>query len=271
MNEPQPNTLVLPEDVEKCVLLVGGEDLPIVNKIIEEIADSEEVVHSRCFHTYRCRSKVEGTPFTLAVTGIGPSCTEIAVTEYANCGARIFLRAGTSGGLSTTPKLGSVVITTEAFRFDGVSDLYVKKSVKAVADDDVVEALINSADNQSIEYIKGVTLTTSAYYAMGGISKNGVLTFGGYSIDSKFKPVALGKLKNIVARRSAINVDMETATLFVLSEVYKLKSGAVCGISNRVPWEPGEQIKFTNLSLKNAIFVAVKAFDYLRQNQFCEL
>ncbi|MCE8429616.1 MAG: hypothetical protein J5U19_14675 [Candidatus Methanoperedens sp.] len=261
---PQPNTLILPKDVEKCVLLVGGEDLPIVKKIIDEIANSEEIVHSRGFHTYRCRSISEGTPFTLAVTGVGPSCTEIAVTEYANCGARIFLRAGTSGGLSSTPKLGSVIITTEALRFDGVSDLYVQKSVKAVADTGVIESLMRSADSQSIEYTKGVTLTTSGYYAMGGISKNGVLSFGGYSIDSKFKPVALGKLQNIVARMSAINVDMETATLFVLSEVYKLKSGAVCGLSNRVPWEPGEQIEFTNLSLKNAIFVAVKAFDYLQ-------
>ena len=119
----QPNTMVLPDDVDEHVLLIGGEHPGLVTEILNEFVHScREVAHNRGFFTYGCRFR-QLTAFTLGITGVGPSATEIAVVEYAKCGARTFIRAGTSGGLSNIARLGSVVITREALRYDGVSDL----------------------------------------------------------------------------------------------------------------------------------------------------
>lgn len=263
----QPNTLVLPDDVEQYVLLVGGEHPPLVTEIVMEATlRCQELANNKGFFTYKCSSK-QDTPFTLAITGIGPSATEIAVVEYVSCGTRLVLRAGTSGALSHSIELGSVVITDKALRYDGVSNLYIGKRFKAIANRKVVEALISSAKELKVRYAVGTTLTTAGFYAMGETSTGGKIPSFRNKIGDGFEPIALAELRQLQATKKVLNVEMEAATLLTLARIYKVKSGAVCGISNRVPWREDEQIKFTHKALRNAIHVAVGALDYLHVRQ----
>ncbi len=263
MKKIQSNTLISPEKIRKIALLVSGEDPDLVLHILNKELELEEISKSRGFHTYDCNFRDKDTPFTLMITGIGPSCTEIAFTELAICGTRIFLRAGTSGGLLDIIEVGNIVITSEALCYDGVSNLYLKNKKKVIADKEVVKKIVKSAKNLGIKYLKGTTLTTSAFYAMGAKKQNGEILYAGYSsAPKKFTPNGFEKLKEILENKEIINIDMETATLLMLSEIYGMKAGSITGISNKIPWKENEQIKFTNLSLKNSLIVAINTINY---------
>lgn len=256
----QPNTLLASGDVENCVLLVGGEDPPLVIKIIKQLVRIKLIKESRGFLTYKCLLK-EGKAFSLMITGIGPSCTEIAFNELAKCGARQIIRAGTCASLKKELELGSVVITLDALRFDGVSDFYVNKEYQPKAEKNIIEALENSARELNIKYEKGTTLSTSSFYAFGGESDDKHIKFGGFSTYSDFNPPGLGLIQDIIENKLVLNVEMETATLLTLSNLNDLKSGSVCGISNYIPWKEGEQFESTEIGLRSALSVAIKAIE----------
>jgi len=244
--------LVTKGEVDDCVLLVGGEDPPLVEELAAGMVRScRRVAASRGFFTYKCVSK-QGAAFTLGVTGVGPSATEIAFIEYAACGARLFIRAGTSGSISAIAPLGSVVISSRALRYDGVSDLYAGRRVRATASPRVIRALERSAQTLGVECHLGVTLSTSAFYAMGDSLGTGLGCDG-------FRPRALATLQKPSDEGKVLNVEMETATPLTLSRVYGLDGGSVCGISNKVPWAEGEQHANTRRALVNAMGVATEA------------
>ena len=259
----QPNTLVSRDDIEQHAIIVGGEHPALVAEIMEEITvQCQKLVENRGFFTYRCKSR-QGLPFTLGITGIGPSATEIAAIEYASCGARVFLRVGTSGALSDALELGSVVITTEALRYDGVSDLYIGKKFRALADEEIVKVLVSSAAALGKEYAVGTTLSTAAFYAMSAPSEAEEYSPGSQNFFKDFKPASMAKLWKLRAAAQVLNVEMETATLLTLARLYRLKAGSVCGISNRIPCGEDEQIRFTESALRNALCVGVDALDSL--------
>ena len=263
MTSQQTNTLVSSGDIEEHVLLVGGEDPALIKRIVSGLLQSHQLVSlSRGFITYRCKS-AKATPLTLSVTGVGPAATEIAVTEYSNCGARVIIRAGTSGVFSETVELGSVVISTKALRFDGVSDLYLSRRFHATAHHQVVRALKRSAETLAIGHSLGLTLSTSSFYAMGGTSEYGTIAFSGRTPMANFEPLGLARLRELIPKHEPLNIEMETTTLLILSRVYGLKAGSVCGISNRVPWQERDQIRFAEQALRNAILVGFGAIDNL--------
>jgi len=259
----EPNTLLGKGEVEKDVILIGGEDPPLVKKLCEEIMNFSLIRKNKGFHSFKCISYNTKVQFTMVITGIGPSCTEIAFNELAKLGARVFIRAGTSGALKKDLDLKSVVITKNALRLDGVSDLYIDTKFRAEADNSIINALIEAANMLNIKYKTGATLTSSSFYAVGGRLLEDKVKFDGYSANSLFKPPGFEVLEKALTQKNVLNVDMETATLLVLSRLNEIKSGSVCGISNYIPWKKEEQIKHTEKSLNNALSIAVKAIELI--------
>jgi uridine phosphorylase len=263
MNTALPNTHLRDGDVGKRTLLVGGENWRDILRILEPLVSLKPIVSNKGFYSFDCQTKSEKRNFTLCITGIGSSNTEIAVNELAKCGTKIFLRAGTSGSLRKDLKLESVVITSEALRFDGVSDLYTKRDFNPTADDSIRKAMIQSANNQRIDYIVGKTLTTSSFYAIGGNLKDGKLQYNGYSPSQNYKPAIFNEFFELLSSEVAINIEMEAATLLSLCNIFNLKAGVVCGLSNYIPWSPGEQTAHTYKSLKNALKVAIRTMEII--------
>lgn len=262
----EPNTLLSIGDVEKDVVLVGGEDPELVESILKQLGNIRLIKKSRGFHCYNF--KAENNLLTIMITGIGPSCTEIAFNELAKCGAKTFIRAGTSGALKKSLDLGSVIITKTAIRLDGVSDLYVDSEFEAKADESIILALKHSSDELNMKYKVGNTISSSSFYALGGEVNENELKFNGYALNAGFKPLGLNFLETIQKKKDILNVEMESATLLTLSRLQGLAAGSVCGISNYIPWYAGSQISNTEQALRNAIQIAIHAIKIMHEETF---
>jgi uridine phosphorylase len=155
------------------------------------------------------------------------------------------------------------VITSKALPYDGVSDLYTKRDINPTTDDSIRKAMIESANSLKIDYIVGKTLTTSSFYAMGGTLKDGKLHYNGYTPSQNYKPRVFNEFFELLSSEVATNIEMEAATLLSLCNIFNLKAGVVCGLSNYIPWSLGEQTAHTYKSLRNALKIAVRTIEII--------
>ena len=161
LGKAQYHTHVKPGEVARCVLLPG--DPARAELIAKRFDGAREVARSRQFSTFT--GKVGGVPISVASTGIGCPSAAIAVEELARCGADTFIRVGTAGGVGPKVKTGDVVIANAAVREEGTSVQYVPLNYPAVADLEVVNALIEAAKRLKVRYHVGLTVSKDAFYS----------------------------------------------------------------------------------------------------------
>jgi uridine phosphorylase len=231
-------------DLARYVLLPGD---PARVKLISERWDSaRKVTEHREFVTYTGR--YAGAPVSCTSTGIGGPAAAIAVEELLRVGADTFIRVGTTGGLSRRARVGDIVISTGSVRFDGTSSQYTWPGYPALANYEVICALVESAESLGVRYHLGITASTDSFYTgQGRPGYNGFIQH---------------QSENILedARRAGIlNFEMESATIFTLSNLYGARAGCVCAvIANR---ETDELVKDAGVS--EAIGVANEAVKLL--------
>jgi uridine phosphorylase len=214
---------VTPEDVADAVLLPGNPER--VDKVVAFWDDHREVAHHREYRT--ATGEYEGTPISVTSTGIGSPSAAIAVEELARVGADTFLRVGSCGALDADMAPGDLVITTGAVRQEGTSDAYVREDYPAVADGEVVAALVAAAERLGYDYHTGITMSSDSFYA--GQDRPG---FGGY------EAIGSDDLIEELRRGNVRNIEMEAAAILTLANLFELRAGAVCTVyANR---ETGE-------------------------------
>ena len=81
----------------------------------------------------------------------GPSAS-IAMEELYRCGADTFVRIGTCGGMQPEVKSGDVVVATGAIRMEGTSKEYAPIEFPAVANLEVINALVEGAKREPVSY-----------------------------------------------------------------------------------------------------------------------
>ncbi|WP_254534827.1 nucleoside phosphorylase [Halomarina litorea] len=222
-DERQYHIDVAPGEVADTVLLPGDTDR--VEKIIDLWDDHEEVARHREYHTVT--GEYDGAPISVTSTGIGAPSAAIAVEELARVGAETFIRVGSCGAIQPDMDIGDLVITDGGVRLEGTSDAYVRKSYPAVADYEVVTALVAAAERLGYDYHVGHTASTDSFYA--GQGREG---FGGY--ESPEGQELFEELKQADVK----NFEMEASAIVTLANVYGLRAGAVCTVyANR---ETGE-------------------------------
>jgi uridine phosphorylase len=106
-----------------------------------------------------------GVKVSAISSGIGPGAMSIVVNEAADIGVKTFIRVGSCGSLREDIKCGDLIISSAAVRLDGTSDCYVMPEYPAVADYEVLLALIEAAESIGVRYHVGVTATASDFYA----------------------------------------------------------------------------------------------------------
>jgi len=229
-------------DLAKYLLLPGDPER--VPKIASFWDEAKEIAYRRGFRSFTGRYK--GVSLSAMSSDIGPSCVAIVVNEAANVGVETFIRVGSSGAIQRDISCGNLVISTAAVRLDGTSHHYVTPEYPAVASYEVVLALIEAAESLGVEYHVGVTATTSDFYAGQGRRP-----------PRDFWRPQLGEIVSSLQRAGVLNFEMEAATLFVLSNLFKLRAGAVCAVyANRCTdtFEPGagevECVKVANEAVK---------------------
>jgi len=222
-DEVQYHVAVGPDDVADAVLLPGNPER--VDKVVSLWDDHEEVAHHREYRT--ATGRYDGSPLSVTSTGIGSPSAAIAVEELARVGVETFVRVGSCGAIQEGMDVGDLVITSGAVRQEGTSDEYVREDYPAVADDEVVAALVAAAERLGYDYHVGLTMSADSFYA--GQGRPG---FEG------FEAAGSEELVDELQAANVKNIEMEASAILTLANLYGLRAGAVCSVyANRVTGE----------------------------------
>jgi len=192
--------VILPGDPKRCEKIAQFFDNPV------KIADKREYV------TYT--GYIDGEKVSVTSTGIGGPSAAIALEELVKAGAQTFIRVGTCGGIDTNVKGGDIVIATGAVRAEGTSKEYAPIEFPAVANLDVINALVKSAKKLDYNYHTGVVQCKDSFY-------------GQHSPQTM--PVSNELLNKWEAwkRLGCLASEMESAALFVVGSYLRVKVGSV--------------------------------------------
>lgn len=197
-------------DLTPTVLLPG--DPGRVPALARAWDRAEEVAYHREYCSMR--GSYRDVPISACSTGIGGPSTEIAVNELAAIGSRSFIRLGTTGALQERMRVGDVVVSTAAIRWEGASASYAPEAYPACASYELVLALIEACERLRLTYHLGVSASVASFYA--GQSRP---AFGGY------RGIEPQRVEQLTAM-GVTNVEMETATIFTLCSLFGLRAGA---------------------------------------------
>jgi len=217
------------EALPKIVLCPG--DPARAAYIATFLDDAEQIAANREYHTFI--GSFDGILVGVVSTGIGAAGAAIAYHEAISAGARCIIRIGTAGKLHPTVKSGDVVIALGAVREDGVSQQLVPLEFPALADLEIVLALMESAKKLSIKSHVGLVHTTGLFYPL----------------TDKSLP------RSISAEYGALCIEMECSILFILGALHKIRTGAILAINGDASKNP-EPVK---KAIDNAIHIVLNS------------
>lgn len=227
-------------DVGRYVILPG--DPGRCKRIAEHFEGACLVASNREYTTYT--GMLNGEKVSVVSTGIGGPSAAIALEELIHCGSDTFIRIGTSGGMQPEVQSGSVVIATGAIRMDGTGREYAPVEYPAVAHYDVVTALHAAAVKTETPYHIGVVQCKDSFY-------------GQHEPESMPVSAQLEQDWEAWKRCGALTSEMESATLFVVGSVRRVRVGSVLlVIGNQTRREMGlgdEQCHDTEVAVRVAV------------------
>ncbi len=165
--EKQHHIQLSPADIGETVFLPGDVSRA---KVIADHFDSAELVASnRQYNTFSGMYK--GIKVSVTSTGIGGAAAAIAIEELVKIGAKNLIRIGTGGMMQTWLPVPGILVITGAVSGDGLTREYFPAGFPAVADFYMVEAMLASAKDLSIEVHEGYEWSHDAFYA-GSVFSN---------------------------------------------------------------------------------------------------
>ena len=157
---------------------------------------------------------LHGERVLVASTGIGGPSAAIALEELHFAGVDTVIRVGTCGGMQTDVLSGDLILPTGAVRMDGTSAEYTPLSFPAVAHFDVLSALHNNAGVCNRRTHVGVVQSKDSFY-------------GQHAPETMPIAPALSVQWDALLRSGVLASEMECATIFTVSAVRGIRSGAV--------------------------------------------
>ena len=203
-----------PGDLAPYILMCG--DPARVGKVTKYFEKASKPITHRDYTTVT--GVYKGVDISVMATGMGPDNTEIAIVEMAQIIKQATcIRIGSSGGLQKNIQLADLVISTGAVRLENTTDAYVIDGYPALAHYEVVQALVEAAQQNRHPHHVGITATAPGFYSPQG---RDVPPF--FVRD----PELLAKLEKM----KVMNLEMETSALFVLAHLAGFRAGAVCAV-----------------------------------------
>ena len=145
---------------------------------------------------------------------MGCPSTAIAAEELARVGVTSLIRVGSTAALQRGIEPGDLVVSQGSFRNDGTSAAYVPKGYPAVPDLEITLQLEReAARSQPVEDFavhSGLNVTDDAFYAES--------------------PEWTSQMSGL----GLLNVEMESAALFVVARQRGLRAGMVCAVSSNL-------------------------------------
>ena len=241
-NNKQYHLQIDENDIGKYVILPG--DPKRCEKIAKYFDNPKKIADNREYITYT--GYLKGEKVSVTSTGIGGPSAAIAMEELVKAGAHTFIRIGTCGGMKLDVKSGDIVIATGAIRAEGTSREYAPIEFPAVADFDIVKALVECAKMEKIPYHKGVVQCKDSFYGQHEANLKPVSKMLEYKWDAWLK---MGTLAS----------EMESSALFIVANYLKVRCGSCFLV---VANQEREKRKLSNPLVKDtdlAIKLAVKA------------
>lgn len=199
-------------EVGRYVLLPGD---PFRTDMIAKYLDHAVLVaHNREHRTWT--GTLNGIKVSVTSTGMGGPSAAIAVEELIHCGADTFIRVGTAGrlsDLSMDEKLEGAVITG-AVRDEGTTVHYIPIEYPAIADRQIVAALSDAAEKLGYRYAEGLAQSKDSFY-------------GQHDPESMPAAARLAERWEAWKRGNVMASEMETAALFVISQIRGCRAGAI--------------------------------------------
>ena len=238
-------------DVAGYVFLCGEPER--VPRIASALRDPKKVRQAREYTVYE--GILDGSRATVASTGIGGPSAAILLEELSNLGAHTFIRIGTSGGIADGLEKGDFVIASGAIRADGTSRSYAWPEFPALANHEVVMALVDSAVRAGSRFDVGVCFSVDGFYSENKVIKDGRIA---PMSQSAYMPSFMVDRLADVKAMGAKNIEMENGTIFTLSTLMGLRAGAICTVSDVVPWHPTEKMLDPEQNMLDCIKVGVE-------------
>ena len=196
-------------DVGKYVILPG--DPKRCKKIAEYFDDAKLIADNREYTTYT--GYLNGEKVTVTSTGIGGPSASIALEELVNIGADTFIRVGTCGGIDVDVKGGDLVIATGAIRMEGTTREYAPIEFPAVANLDIVNALVEAAKKSDTDYHVGIVQCKDSFYGQHNPDRMPV----SYELTNKWEAWK---------RLGVLASEMESAALFTVAARLGVRAGS---------------------------------------------
>ncbi len=236
----QYHTGIGPGDIGKYVIMPG--DPKRCEKIAAHFEDARLVADVREYVTYT--GYLDGVKVSVTSTGIGGPSAAIAIEELSKSGADTFLRVGTCGGMQLDVEGGDIIIASGAVRMEGTSREYAPIEYPAVANVDVVNAMISGAKKLGAKYHVGVVQCKDSFF---GQHEPEVMPVS-YQLENKWEAWL---------RMGCLGSEMESAALFIAGSFLRVRVGSVLlVVANQERAKkglPNAQVHDTEIAISTAV------------------
>lgn len=202
-------------DIGRYVLMPG--DPARCEKIARYFDNPHFIAQNREYVTWT--GTLLGEKVSVVSTGIGCPSTAIAVEELIEAGADTMIRVGSSGAMQPYVHTGDVIVATGAIRDEGTTLHYLPIEFPAIANIEVVNALVAGAAAMGIKAYTGVCQSKDSFYG---------------EVERRRMPLAqhLADRWNAWIAGGALASEMEAAALFILCAIYRKRAGAALLVIN---------------------------------------
>ncbi len=240
------------EDIEGAKYAILPGDPGRVDKIAMLLTNPKKIGENREYTSYL--GEILNEKVLVISTGMGGPSTAICVEELAMLGVDHLIRVGTCGGMQLNVRAGDIVIAEAAIRQEGTSKEYVPVEFPAVADLEITNALVEASKSLGYPYHVGVVHCKDSFYGQHSPERMPI------------KNELLDKWEAWI-KAGALASEMETSSLYVVSSVLRIKTGAVLlAIWNQEREKQGLD-NDTNFDVEKEIKVAIKAIEILIKNR----
>ena len=194
---------VAPGDIPPRVITCG--DPARAERIAQRLKNSKNLAKNREFWVYTGTHK--GVEVAVVSHGVGCGGAAIAFESLWRAGAKVIIRTGTCGGMQPDVLAGDLVVATGACREEGVTEKMIPLSYPAIADGEVVAALMQASRDLDIPVHKGLVLTQALFY-----------------------PGFLESTVKLYAKAGIKAMENEVASLLVVSSLHGVKAGAIVAV-----------------------------------------
>ena len=196
----QPH-IQLDESLHISYALLPG-DPGRLDRIAAQLEDVQELAYNREFRSLR--GTYQGVPVLAISTGIGGSSAAIAAEELRNIGVKAMIRIGSCGALQKDIPLGTLIFASGAIRDEGTSRAYADIRFPAVPDPVLLGHLMAIAREERTPHRVGVVHSHESFY-----------------IDTNDEE------SEYWSGLGALGADMETAALFTVGAVRRLRTASI--------------------------------------------